>query len=135
MSTTIDFLTLPDILNIHADQLANYGGQEGVRDPGLLISALSQPSMTFGDEFLHKEIHSMAAAYLFHLVQNHPFVDGNKRVGSVSAIVFLEMNDFELQCDEDELEDLVFGVASGKLQKDDVTKFFKMKTVSLLPEA
>src|SRR6266702_1459663 len=86
------FLTTDQVLEIHSDQIARYGGMAGVRDLGLLQSALAQPQATFGGQLLHADLFEMAAAYLFHLVQNHPFVDGNKRVGAVAAIVFLLTN-------------------------------------------
>src|SRR5438128_2739268 len=107
------FLTLDEVLAIHLDQLARYGGAAGVRDLGLLQSAIAQPQATFGGQFLHQDLVAMAAAYLFHIVQNHPFVDGNKRVGTVAAIVFLELNGLELDAPEDQLEALVLSVAQG----------------------
>src|SRR5437867_10279787 len=86
------FLSLDEILEIHKDQIARYGGMAGIRDLGLLQSALAQPQATFGSQFLHADLIEMAAAYLFHIVQNHPFIDGNKRVGAVAALVFLQLN-------------------------------------------
>ena len=71
-------LTLDEVLEIHRDQLARYGGSQGIRDLGLLQSALAQPPATFGGQFLHADLFETAAAYLLHIVQNHPFVDGNK---------------------------------------------------------
>jgi death-on-curing protein len=91
-----DFLSLEDVLTLHADQVALYGGDHGVRDLGLLESAIAQPQATFGGEFLHKDLFEMAAAYLFHIVQNHPFLDGNKRTGAVAAMVFLDLNGVEI---------------------------------------
>jgi death-on-curing protein len=82
------FLTLDEILLIHENQLKLYGGDSGLRDLGLLQSALSMPSAGYGDEYFHKDLYEMAAAYLFHIVKNHPFVDGNKRVGFVASYVF-----------------------------------------------
>ena len=82
------FLTLEEVVRIHGDQIARYGGLEGIRDLGLLQSALAMPEAGFGSQYLHEDLASMAAAYLFHLVQNHPFADGNKRVGIVAALVF-----------------------------------------------
>jgi len=79
----LTFLSLAEALEIHQDQLSQYGGEQGIRDIGLLKSALSMPSATFGSEFLHTSIHEMAAAYIFHIVKNHPFVDGNKTFGRV----------------------------------------------------
>src|SRR6266702_4481030 len=86
------FLTLDEVLEIHEDQLARYGGMDGILTVHLLESALAQPQATFVGKYLLADLFEMSAAYLFHLVQNHPFVDGNKRVGAVAAIVFLLTN-------------------------------------------
>ena len=120
----ISFLTLAEVLEIHANQVELYGGSTGIRDKGLLESAIAQPASKFDDEFLHKTVTEMAAAYLFHIVKNHPFIDGNKRAGAVSAIVFLEINEYELDISEELLEETVLGVASGKIEKDDLVQFF-----------
>src|SRR6266513_2485048 len=87
------------------------------RDSAGLESAVATPQATLGGEFLHTSIPAMAAAYLFHLCQNHAFVDGNKRVGANAAITFLLMNDWELSFEPDELADLVLSVASGVVDK------------------
>ena len=86
------FLNLADVLRIHADQIQRYGGRNGVRDFGLLESALAMPRASFGGEWLHRDTYEMAAAYGFHLCRNHPFIEGNKRTGLASALVFLELN-------------------------------------------
>ena len=87
---TPEFLTLEDILEIHALQLERYGGGDGIRERGLLESATAQPMATFDGEFVHNGLFEMAAAYLFHIVSNPPFIDANKRTGLLSALVFLE---------------------------------------------
>ena len=120
-----NFLTLPEVLEIHQDQTSRYGGDPSIRDMGLLKSAIGMPSATFGGEFLHTDIFEMAAAYLFHLVKNHPFVDGNKRVGAVSALVFLVLNGFELDVPEDDFANIVLDVAQGKIDKAQVAVFLK----------
>ncbi len=120
-----NFLTLPEVLEIHQNQTNLYGGDPGIRDMGLLKSAIGMPSATYGGEFLHTDIFEMAAAYLFHLVKNHPFVDGNKRVGAVSALVFLVLNGFELDVPEDDFADIVLDVAQGKIDKAQVAVFLK----------
>lgn len=79
------FLSFEDVIEIHRDQIVRYGGASGVRDIGLLQSAVLMPLAQFEGKFLHKDLFEMAAAYLFHLAKNHPFVDGNKRVGLVAA--------------------------------------------------
>jgi death-on-curing protein len=91
-----DFLTLEEVLEIHSTQLARFGGAAGVRDVGLLESALSQPQASFGGQYVHEDLFEMASAYLFHVVSNHPFVDGNKRAGLLSALVFLDINGIEI---------------------------------------
>ena len=111
------FLTLAEALDIHADQIERYGGETGVRDMGLLKSALAAPAMTFGGALLHADLVEMAAAYLFHLVGIHPFVDGNKRTGAAAASVFLLLNGRRLEMDVDEFADLVYSVARGELRK------------------
>lgn len=97
------FLTLDDVLEIHADQIKRYGGRDGVRDQGLLLSAIAQPFGTFNGQYLHKTFHDKAAAYLFHICRNHPFIDGNKRTALVSALMFLAANHLPIDYDEKEL--------------------------------
>ncbi len=94
------FLGLEEIIEIHRDQIERYGGYLGIRDIELLQSAVAMPAAGFGEDYLHADIHEMAAAYLFHIVRNHPFVDGNKRTAAVVAVVFLTMNGIELYADE-----------------------------------
>ncbi|MBI3829210.1 MAG: type II toxin-antitoxin system death-on-curing family toxin [Planctomycetes bacterium] len=119
------FLELTEILEIHRDQIERYGGSSGIRDMNLLQSAVAMPQASFGGQFLHEFPFAMAAAYLFHLVQNHPFIDGNKRVGAVAAIVFLVINGIELAADEDEFEKLVLKVAQGQADKAAITAFLR----------
>ncbi|MEG4329587.1 Fic family protein, partial [Microcoleus sp. herbarium5] len=76
---TPKFLFLDEVLELHDDQISSFGGTPGVRDEGLLESALAQPQATFGGQFLHSTISEQAAAYLYHIAMNHPFIDGNKR--------------------------------------------------------
>lgn len=135
----IEFLTLGEVMEIHANQIQLYGGSEGIRDPGLLEAALAQPESTFGGEYLHKSIFEMAAAYLYHLVQNHPFIDGNKRVGTAAAIVFLSINGHELGANLDqldfktnqtELQKFVLSIASSKIMKSEIALFLEKNTIS-----
>src|SRR5208282_4208704 len=111
------FLTLDEVLEIHEQQIELYGGSHGVRDQGALESAVAVPQATFGGEYLHPTVAAMAAAYLFHITQNHPFIDGNKRTGANAAITFLLLNGYEPTFTEDELVELVLGVASSRLSK------------------
>lgn len=119
------FLTLDEVLALHEDQIQRYGGSSGLRDPGLLSSALGTVAATFGGQFLHQSLFEMAAAYLFHLAQNHPFVDGNKRVALASALIFLWMNEVEIEAGEDDLTEMVLDVAEGRSTKAEVAVFFQ----------
>lgn len=119
------FLTLDEVLGIHADQIRMYGGGSGARDLELLRSALAMPETTFDGEYLHPSVFEMAAAYLFHIARNHPFVDGNKRTALMCALVFLGLNGERLGADPDELYRLMDGVAAGTLDKAEVTVFLK----------
>jgi|ERR1044071_150281 death-on-curing protein len=111
------FLDVEDIIEIHATQLEVYGGSPGLRDRGLLESAVAQPLASFGGEFVHHGLFAMAAAYLFHIVSNHPFVDGNKRAGLLAALVFLDVNGITVDRPSEALYELTMSVAEGRLQK------------------
>jgi death-on-curing protein len=124
MPSQILFLTTAQVERIHAEVIGQFGGSMGLRDRGLFESACEMPRATFGEQFLHATPAAMAAAYLFHLCSNHPFVDGNKRVGLGAALVFAEVNGFEVRASDDDLEELTLGVASGGVSKDQVARFF-----------
>jgi death on curing protein len=119
------FLTLAEVIEIHADQIHRYGGQAGVRDLGLLESALAQPEASFAGAWLHKDHYEMAAAHAYHLCQNHPFIDGNKRTALAAALVFLELNDIGILDPRGRLKNAMFGMASGKTNKTDLTKLLR----------
>ena len=121
------FLDLDMVLRIHRSLIDRYGGTEGLRDAGLLHSAIAMPQASFGGEPLHKNLFEMAAAYLYHLVQNHPFLDGNKRTGAAAAIVFLDLNGIEIEADEDGLVELTLRVASGQAGKAEIAGFFRRR--------
>ena len=127
----MQFLGLQEVLEIHRDQVTRYGGTAGIRDLDLLKSALGMPGATFNGEFLHTDVYEMAAAYLFHLVKNHPFVDGNKRVGAVAALVFLTLNGHDFQAPEDDLAETVLAVARGEIGKSEVTVFLRRWSAEL----
>src|SRR5215813_4709711 len=111
------FLDAEEVIEIHATQLEVYGGSAGLRDRGLLESAVAQPQASFGGEFVHEGLFAMAAAYLFHIVSNHPFVDGNKRTGMLAAVVFLDVNGITIGHPSEALYELTMGVAEGRVQK------------------
>jgi len=117
MLEPVIFLTLAEVVIIHLDQIERYGGLGGVQNMALLESALAMPEAEFGDEFLHRDLYEMAAAYAFHICQNHPFIDGNKRTALACALVFLELNGISLLDPEEKLYNGMMEVASGKLDK------------------
>ena len=119
------FLGLDEVLEIHRDQIERYGGSHGIRDIGLLQSAVAMPAAGFGEDYLHSDIYEMAAAYLFHIVRNHPFIDGNKRTGAVASVVFLFMNGIEIHAGEASFEKMVRSVAEGKTDKAGAAEFFR----------
>lgn len=119
----LKFLSLAEVLAIHKDQITRYGGTPGIRDIDLLKSALGIPPATYGGQFLHADIFEMAAGYLFHIVKNHPFADGNKRVGAVAELVFLDLNGFDLHASEDDFAEMVLAVARGEMSKSQVAVF------------
>lgn len=119
------FLTLDEVLTLHEIQLSRFGGLSGLRDAGLLESALAMPQAGFGEHYAHEDVFSMAAAYLFHLVKNHPFADGNKRVGFHAAYVFLQMNGHILTMSQDSAYDLVIATAEGRIDKGGIAQAFR----------
>lgn len=123
------FLTLDDVLESHAEQIATYGGSAGIRDIGLLQSAIAQPEAMFGGIYLHADLFEMAAAYLFHITANHPFLDGNKRVGLEAAILFLEINGQSIDTTDEKLVELVLRVAQGESHKPEIAAFFRSHAV------
>lgn len=102
---------------IHDDQIASFGGTLGLRDEGLLDSALAQSQAMFGQQWLHPTIPEQAAAYLYHLAMNHPFVDGNKRTAFAVMDTFLRVNGYRLTLTDDAAYELVLWVVQGQLDK------------------
>jgi len=115
------YLRLEEVLELHRLALEQSGGLEGVRDLGGLDSALAQPQMAFGGQDLYPKLADKAAALGFSLVCNHPFVDGNKRVGHAAMETFLVLNGWELVADVDEQEQVILGLAAGKLKREEFT--------------
>src|SRR3954468_1488189 len=120
MSRTPTFLTFEEVLELHQTQIALYGGTMRIRDAGLLESAVNAPAARFGGEFLHADWASKAAALLFSIVKNHPFLDGNKRTGSLAAYVFLQINDVQFEPDEQEFGDVTLACAEGSATKEQI---------------
>ncbi len=121
----IKFLSQEVILYFHHLLIQRYGGSTGLRDKNLLESALAQAHQTMDGQYLHRDIIEMAAAYGFHLCQNHPFVDGNKRVALVAMDTFLQLNGLELLAGEKETYVIMLRLAAGELTKKELTQWLK----------
>ena len=117
------FLSLDEVLEIHDDQIRRHGGAAGTRELGLVQSALAMPRAGGPAGYYHTDLCEMAAAYLYYIVRNHPFVDGNKRTGVAAALVFLQMNGIEIRVTDDELVDVVLAAADGTLGKSSIAEF------------
>ena len=124
------FLNWIEVSNIHNYQITHFGGELGLRDKALLESALGGIQLTFGGQYLYPDIYHQAAAYLYHIVKNHPFVDGNKRAGAMAAVVFLEVNCYHFNAPPDEFANVVYRVAAGQSEKGELIEFFKKYTTT-----
>ena len=119
------FLSLDQVIEIHQIQLREYGGQDGVRDQGALESAMAQPESGFGEQFLHAYPFGMAAAYAFHIAENQPFIDGNKRTALNAALAFLELNGIALDCPGAQLFQAMIDVGNRHMPKEGLEQVFK----------
>ena len=117
------YLSLTEVIELHRRVVDQSGGASGLRDIGGLESAIAQPRMTFGGEDLYPTLIEKAGALCFSLVQNHPFVDGNKRLGHAAMEVFLILNRYEIQASVDEQEKLILGVASGQVSRESLVEW------------
>ena len=123
-----EFLTLAEVLEIHHAQIDRYGGSQGIRDRGLLESALAVPEASFGGDYLHPTLFAMAAAYAYHVAENQPFIDGNKRTALGAALVFLEMNGVSIDDPKGRLYEAMMAIAARTLYKDGLAALFKELT-------
>ena len=119
------FLTVDEVLELHDDQLRLFGGMAGVRDKAALESAAAMPCATFGGQFLHADTFEMAAAYSFHIAENQPFVDGNKRTALNATLVFLDLNGWTVQDPECRLYDGMLAIASHELNKQGLAELLR----------
>jgi death-on-curing protein len=121
----IQFLDLDDVLDLHEMQIERYGGARGMRDQGLLESAIGMPQASFGGEYFHHGPFEMAAAYAFHIAENQPFVDGNKRTALAAALVFLDWHQIEIEESGEELYSAMIQLAEKKLDKIGLSQLFE----------
>ena len=120
-----EFLTLDEVLELHADQIAHHGGDPGIRDPGLVEAAIAMPQQSFGGQFLHVDLFEMAAAYAFHLAESQAFVDGNKRAGLSAAYAFLALNGYRLVETHDRLYEAMLAISRRDLDKTGLAEVFR----------
>ena len=126
------FLSVAEVWAIHDDQIERYGGKLGCRDVAGLASAVAMPQSGYGDEYFHQDLFAMAAAYVYHIVASHPFVDGNKRTGMVVADTSTQLNGYEIPASaEDAFEAVVLAVARGDIGKPEVAGFLRQHAVPL----
>lgn len=118
------FLSVDDILQIHMDTIAHEGGGSGIRDIALIESAVAAPRASFGGEYLHSSLAEMTAALMFALINNHGFVDGNKRVGTLAALVFRQVNGLESFPSAEELEVTAMACARGDITREELASWW-----------
>lgn len=115
------FVSLTDVVKIHIAQIETFGGRHGIRDLGLLESAIAMPQAQFDSIFLHETVFEMAAAYMYHIIQNHPFLDGNKRTGMAIGLLFLHANGYELSLTNKDIYNLGTSIATSHTTEDQLS--------------
>jgi death on curing protein len=123
------FLSVDDVVDLHNDQLRLFGGSAGLRDRNALESAVATPASTFDGAFLHDDLFHMAAAYAFHLAENQPFVDGNKRTALNAALVFLDINGWIVSDPDERLYDAMIAISARSLDKRGLADVFRQLAV------
>jgi death on curing protein len=121
------YLSIQQIEALHASQVEEYSGATGLRDRGGLEAAVARPAMTFGGEDLYPDLASKSAALMHSLVMNHPFMDGNKRVGAQAALVFLLVNGSEVEASSEELVEITLAVARGEIDAESLAIWFRQR--------
>ena len=119
------YLTLAEVLDLHRRVIRQSGGGDGIRELGGILSALAQPEMTFSGSDLYPTIEAKAAALCYSLVTNHPFIDGNKRIGHAAMETFLILNGFELDAPVEEAEQIILRMASGQLPREELVEWVR----------
>ena len=125
------YLTLKETLELHRRIIEQTGGSTGIRDIGLLESALAQPRMTFGGEDLYSTLVEKASALCFSVVKNHPFVDGNKRIGHAAMETFLILNGYEINALMPEQEEVILSLAAGELNREAFSGWLRAHVVQV----
>jgi len=126
----MQYLSLAQVIELYNRIIEQSGGTSGIHNIGALESALAQPRMAFGDQDLYPTIAEKASALAFSLINNHPFVDGNKRVGQAAMEIFLVLNGYEIQASVDEQEQIILRIAAGKIRRDELTDWIQYHMVA-----
>ena len=126
-----EYLSIAQVLHLHALQTARFGGSRRLRDRGALEAAVARPQATFGGEDLYEDVAAKAAALAHSVIQNHPFLDGNKRVGAMALEVFLLVNGHALRASDEDLEDVVLAVARDGLAAEALAIWIRPRLRSL----
>jgi death-on-curing protein len=121
------YVTLGEVLDLHGRVIQQSGGADGVRDLGGIESAIAQPQMRFDGRDLYPDIEAKSAALCFSLVMNHPFIDGNKRIGHAAMETFLILNGFELAADVDDAEEVILTLAAGNLPREELVAWISSR--------
>ena len=129
MSNESDFLEVEDIIIVHRNQIELYGGSFGVRDLGLLDSAVNAVQASFDGDYMHKTPYERASAYIYYIAQNHPFMDGNKRTALAVGLVYPDMSGIEIDDPNEELYEMMIEVSTGNSSKEKVSEILKRLTV------
>ncbi|MEJ2211852.1 MAG: type II toxin-antitoxin system death-on-curing family toxin [Anaerolineae bacterium] len=124
------YLTLGELLELHEQLIEQYGGSTGIHSLKALEAALAQPRMTFGGEDLYPTVIEKAAALGFSLILNHPFVDGNKRLGHAAMAILLYLNGYEIKASVDEQEQVILRLAAGDLERDEFIDWLRVRVVA-----
>lgn len=124
----IIFLTFEEVLKIHDEQINRFGGLHGTRDQGLLKSALFAPQATYQGQYLLDGIYTMAAVYAHSLIKNHPFLDGNKRTGIATSLIFLTANDSFVSFKENDVFELALQIATSKISPEEIAELYRKKS-------
>lgn len=125
------YLLIDEIISLHTQLILQSGGGHGLRDSGSLVSCVAQPEMSFGGEDLYPTLADKATALGYSLIQNHPFVDGNKRVGHAAMEIFLILNGYEIKASIDEQEQLILAVASGQHLREELTAWLRLHIIKM----
>jgi len=127
----IRYLTLRELIELYYLVIEQSGGTAGIRDSNAIESSLAQPQMTFGEEELYPDLVSKASALGYGLIMNHPFIDGNKRIGHAAMETFLVLNDHEIQASADDQEAVILSVAAGEMRREAFTEWLRDHVVAL----